>query len=205
MTKKELILKRWGITEDQLTELVDNNPSLRGMIIGYVAEMKFHDAFLSHPKITEKGKDDDHDRSKKGDRRIVYKANTLIIEVKSLQSAKVRQLGEDEWEGKSQVDGSDRRIVKFPDGTKLNTTLLLKGGFDLLAINCFAFGGQWRFTFAKNKDLPTSNFKKYTEEQRKLLIASLIPVTWPPKTPFSDNPFKLLDELVAEKESAPHR
>lgn len=199
MTKKESILKRWGITEEQLTELVDQNPSLRGMMLGYVAEKKFHDAFLNHPEITEKGKDDDHDRSKKGDRRIVYKGKTLIIEVKSLQTAMVKKLGEDKWEGKSQVDGSDRRIIKFLDGTELNTTLLLRGEFDLLAVNCFAFGGKWRFAFAKNKDLPTSNFKKYTEEQRKQLIASLIPVAWPPKAPFTDNPFDLLDELVNEK------
>ena len=199
MTKKESILQRWGITEDQLTELVDQNPSLRGMLLGYVAEKKFHDFFLNNPEITAKMKDDDHDRSKKGDRRIIYKGKTLIIEVKSLQSAMVKRLGEDEWEGKSQVDGSDRRIVKFADNTELNTTLLLKGEFDLLAVNCFAFGEKWRFVFAKNKDLPTSNFKKYTEEQRKQLIASLVPVTWPPKLPFTENPFLLLDQLVNEK------
>jgi len=198
MTQKPSILQRWGITEAQLTELVDQNPSLRGIMLGYVAEKKFHDTFLEHPEITEKGKDDDHDRKKKGDRRIVYKGKTLIIEVKSLQTATVKKLGPDQWEGKSQVDGSDRRIIKFPDGSELNTTLLLRGEFDILAVNCFAFGEQWRFAFAKNKDLPTSNFKKYTEEQRKQLIASLVPVSWPPKPPFTDNPFSLLDELVRE-------
>lgn len=197
MTKKESILKRWGITEEQLTELVDQNPSLRGMMLGYVAEDKFHDAFLKHPQISEISKDDDHDRTKKGDRRIIYKGKTFIIEVKSLQTAMVKRLGDDKWEGKAQVDGSDRRIIKFPDRTELNTTLLLRGEFDLLAVNCFAFGEKWRFVFAKNKDLPTSAFAKYTEAQRRQLIASLVPVTWPPKPPFTDNPFKLLDELVA--------
>jgi hypothetical protein len=192
MNNKRSILQRWEITEGQLTDLVDQNPSLRGMMLGYVAEKKFHDAFLDHPEITEKGKDDDHDRSRKGDRRIVYKGKTLIIEVKSLQTAMVKKLGTD-------VDGSDRRVIKFPDGTELNTTLLLRGEFDLLAVNCFAFGEKWRFSFAKNKDLPTSNFKKYSEVQRRQLIASLVPVTWPPQAPFTDNPFELLDELVAEK------
>ena len=42
---------------------------------------------------------------------------------------------------------------------------------------------------------------KYTEEQRKQLIASLVPVSIPPKEPFSDNPFKLLDEMIEERES----
>jgi len=198
VTDKKSILQSWGITEQELTELVDQNPSLRGIMLGYVAEKKFHDTFLEHPDVTEKSKDDDHNRKKKGDRRILYKGKTLIIEVKSLQTNQVKQLGADQWEGKAQVDASDRRIVKFPDGTALNTTLLLRGEFDLLAINCFAFGGQWRFVFAKNSDLPFSTFRKYTEAQRNQLIASLIAVTWPPQPPFVDNPFPLLDELVSE-------
>lgn len=198
-TNRKSILKRWGITEQELTDLVDQNPSLRGIMLGYVAEKKFHDTFLDHPEITEKTKDDDHNRKKKGDRRIIYKGKTLTVEVKSLQTAMVEQTGPDKWTGKAQVDGSDRRIVKFPDGTELNTTLLLRGEFDLLAVNCFAFGGRWRFVFAKNSDLPFSTFKKYTKAQRNQLIASLIPVTWPPKPPFTDNPFPILNELLTEK------
>ena len=38
MANKKSILKRGGITETQLTDLVDQNPSLRGMMLGYVAE-----------------------------------------------------------------------------------------------------------------------------------------------------------------------
>ena len=64
MANKKSILKRWGITETQLTDLVDQNPSLRGMMLGYVAEKKFHDVFLDHPEITGNIKDDDHDRQK---------------------------------------------------------------------------------------------------------------------------------------------
>lgn len=83
------------------------------------------------------------------------------------------------------------------------TTEPLKGEFDLLAVNCFAFGEGWKFAFAKNADLPTSTYKKYTEEQRKQLIASLVPVTWPPKPPFSDDPFHLLDEMITTPEQEP--
>lgn len=199
MSERKSILDRWGVSEEQLTYLIDENPSLRGILLGYVAERKFHDAFLEHPEIEEKEKDDDHNRKKKGDRRIKYKGRTLTIEVKSLQTAMVKNLGNDRWEGKAQVDGSDRRIVKFPDGSELNTTLLLRGEFDLLAVNCFAFGEQWRFVFAKNSDLPFSNYKKYTEAQRRQLIASLVSVKWPPEPPFSADPYPLLDELVKEK------
>ena len=199
MTKKKSILERWEISEEEFTDLIEQNPSLRGMNVGYIAEKKFHDQFLNHSEITESSKDDDHDRSRKGDRRIVYKGHEFIVEVKSLQTNLCKDLGNDNWSGKSQVDGSDRRIVKFADGTELNTTLLLRGEFDLLAVNCFAFGEKWRFAFARNSDLPTSSFKKYTEEQRQQLIASLVPVTWPPQPPFTDDPFKILDELIQEK------
>ena len=195
---KPSILTRWDVSEEDFTELVDHNPSLRGILLGYVAEEKFHDLFLGHPEISEKAKDDDHDRKKKGDRRIVYKGKAFTIEVKSLQTKTVKQSGPDEWRGKAQVDASDRRIVKFPDGTELNTTLLLRGEFDLLAVNCFAFGDSWRFVFAKNSDLPYSNFKNYTKAQAEQLIASLVSIEWPPQPPFTDNLFPLLEELLQE-------
>ena len=100
---RSLLFERWGITEQELTDLVDANPSLRGIMLGYVAEKKFHDIYLGHPAITEKGKDDDHDRKKKGDRHIIYKNKQFVIEIKSLQTEMVAQIGEDEWTGKRKL------------------------------------------------------------------------------------------------------
>lgn len=199
MSEADSILKRWGINEQQLTKLVDENPSLRGILLGYVAEMKFHDVFLNHPTIIEKGKDDDHDRTRKGDRRITYKGKTLIIEVKSLQTNLVKRLGEDQWIGKSQVDASDSRDVTLPDGSRLKTTCLLRGEFDLLAVNCFAFGEKWRFAFALNFELPPNTYKKYTDYQRSHLLPTLVTVEWPLKPPFTENLFELLDGLAKRK------
>ena len=34
-------------------------------MLGYIAEKKVHDTDLDHPDITDKEKDDDHDRQKK--------------------------------------------------------------------------------------------------------------------------------------------
>jgi len=199
MNKKKSILKRWGITVAELTSLIDQNPSLRGILLGYVAEKKFHDKFLDNKDITEASKDDDHDRMRKGDRRILYKGESFIIEVKSLQSNLVKKLGKDKWSGKTQVDASDSRFVTFSDGSKLKTTCLRRGQFDLLAVNCFAFGEQWRFAFALNCELPPNTFKKYSEYHRKNLLPTLISIEWPLKPPFSDNPFPLLDRLVRER------
>ncbi|HIE3894089.1 TPA: hypothetical protein ACXNG6_002641 [Stenotrophomonas maltophilia] len=197
---KESILKRWSITEDQLTEVIDNNPSLRGMVLGYVAEEKFDEQFLQREEITEIRKDDDHDRKKKGDRTFKYGGRSFTVEVKSLQTATCKQASDGTWTGKAQVDGSDRRVIKFKDGTELNTTLLLRGEFDILAVNCYAFGGEWRFAFARNSDLPTSSFSKYTKEQREQLISSMVPVSWPPQAPFTDDPISLLNKMIAAPE-----
>jgi len=179
-----------------LAELIEQNPSLRGILLGYIAEKKFHDKYLNHPDISNAQKDDDHDRKKKGDRRIIYKGHVFLIEVKSLQTNMIENLGNGNWLGKAQVDASDSREITFPDGSKLKTTCLRRGEFDLLAVNCFAFGEQWRFAFALNAELPANTFKKYSEYQRQHLLPSLIPVAWPLQPPFTDNPFELLDKLI---------
>jgi hypothetical protein len=192
------ILQRWSINADQLTQLVDENPSLRGIMLGYVAEHKFRELVEKHAHISGTKKYDDHDRKRKSDRVIVYKHEEFSVEVKSLQTNLVKKDGT-VWRGRAQVDGSDRRIVTFPDGTQLNTTLLLRGDFDILAVNCFAFENEWHFAFALNRDLPKSTFRKYTQAQRDQLIASLVPVSWPPEPPFVADPFPLVETLYLER------
>jgi hypothetical protein len=49
-------------------------------------------------------------------------------------------MGGDRWQGKAQVDASDSRTISLPDGSTMKTTCLLRGEFDILAVNCFAFG-----------------------------------------------------------------
>lgn len=203
LTGFDSILDRLDLSEEGLTEVVDANPSLRGMIVGYVAESKFHKLYLSHVKVTKAEKDDDHDRGKKGDRRIVYDNTELVIEVKSLQTNTVKKLGEDEWSGKAQVDASDRRHITLSDGSRLETTLLLRGEFDVLAVNCYAFGGKWRFVFALNSELSTSTYRKYPKEAQEQLIASLQKVAWPPEPPFSDDFEAVLDRAAKAKLPAP--
>jgi transcriptional regulator with XRE-family HTH domain len=192
------ILSRWEITSSDLTKLLDQNPSLRGMLLGYVAEFKIEELWLKHPEITDCFKYDNHDRRGKEDRVIVYQGEEFIIEVKSLQTNTIRYEGE-RWTARAQVDASDRREVSLPDGSKLSTTCLLVGEFDVLAVNILAFEDKWRFIFAKNKDLPRSNYSRYTPYQREHLLASTVQVTWPPVPPFRDNLFDVLDELVRER------
>ena len=187
-----------GRHPEELTEVVDQNPSLRGMIIGYLAELKLEKLWLSGQEISSVTKHDDHDRKKKGDRVVRYKGHEFIFESKSLQTAMIRKTNEG-WVGKSQVDASDRREVTLPDGSTVITTCLLKGEFDILAVNIFAFEDTWRFAFANNSDLPTSKYRGYTEYQRQHLLATLVEVHWPPKPPFVEEPFTLMNEMIQNR------
>lgn len=189
------ILQRWDITIEELTDVVDQNPSLRGMILGYLAELKLENMWLARENISSISKHDDHDRRKKGDRVVVYRGREFIFEAKSLQTNTVRKTDEG-WIGKAQVDASDRREVNLPDNTTVSTTCLRRGEFDILAVNVFAFENKWRFVFAKNSDLPSSRYAKYTEYQRQHLLATLVTVHWPPKPPFFDEPFTLMNQML---------
>lgn len=192
------ILERWNVTPEELTEVIDQNPSLGGMILGYLAESKLEKLWLSGQEISDVTKYDDHNRKKKGDRVIRYRNHEFIFESKSLQTSTIKKT-EEGWVGKAQVDASDRRDVVLPDRSTVTTTCLLKGEFDVLAINVFAFEDTWRFVFAKNSDLPTSNYRKYTEYQRRHLLATLVEVHWPPKIPFCEEPFTLMNEIIQNR------
>jgi len=193
---KKNILQIWEINPDELTKIIQENPSSKGLLIGYIAEYKFRKMWLENNKITDYGKADDHNRKKKGDREIGYKKRKFTIEVKSLQSTLIKYDEQNKvWRGKTQVDASDRREIELPNGDIVNTTCLKTEEFDILAVNLFEFEQKWRFVFAKNSDLPRSKYKKYTEEQRKFLLATLIDVSWPPEPPFYSDLIDLLDDF----------
>jgi hypothetical protein len=199
MIEKSL-LDRWKISEQELTIIVDENPSLRGFLLGYVGEYKLRGLLLANPQVTSLMKPDDHDRRKgsKNDIIIEYRSRLFTVEVKSLQTNSIRLLADGTQVGKVQVDASDRRMVTLSDGTKLATTCLLCGEFDLLAMNLFQFRQKWDFAFILNRHLPKSTSKKYTETQRQDLLATIVSVTWPVSPPYSLNPFHLLDALIDE-------
>ena len=196
--RPKLILDRWNLTHEEFTAIVDANPSLRGIALGYIAEHKFQSMFLTNPDISKVRKDDDHDRKRKGDRAFFYRGHEFIVEVKSLQTNSIKKQG-DLWSGKSQVDASDRRTLYFRDGSTLETTCLLRGEFDILAVNCYAFGDRWQFAFALNRDLPKNTYRKYNQAQQEALLPTLITVTWPPQPPFVTDIFVLLDILAEER------
>jgi hypothetical protein len=195
------IFSHWQLTQAEINEVIEQNPSLRGMMLGYVSEFMLKKLWFTNQRFQQVKKEDDHDRKQKGDLWATYKGVRISLEVKSLQTNSVRHLGEDNYKGTFQCDASDRRLVTLPNGDALETTCLIVGEFDLVAVGLFEFGQQWRFAFAKNIDLPRSKGRKYTEEQRVHLLKSSMAITWPLQAPFEAEPFRLLDELVAEKQA----
>lgn len=195
------LLEDWKVTRPELNEILSTRPSARGHLFGFVAEYKLTKMFFTDPRIQSLRRYDDHDRTRPGDFGFIYRGMPVNVSVKSLQTASVRAVeDEDEaYTGRCQCDASDKRRVTLPNGKRLNTTNLVIGGFDLLAVNIFHFGKEWRFAFAKNSELPLSTSNKYTEKQRKYLLATSIPLTWPLEPPFRDEPFSHLDEIVRRR------
>ena len=192
--KRDSILRRWGLTEQELTEIIQQNPSMRGLMLGYVAEYKLRKMHFSDPVFEHVHKADDHDRNKKGDLTVTYKGRAFTVECKSVQTNSIRRV-EAGFEAKYQCDASDRRPVTLRSGKKLETTCLLVGEFDIVAVNLFAFEEKWRFAFALNEDLPRSNSPKYRPPIRRQLLATLMPVSWPLQPPYTESPIPLFERL----------
>ena len=198
------IVSSWGLTLEELDEILAYRPSVRGMLSGFVAEYRLTKMWFTDPRVHGWKRFGDHDRERPGDFGFTYRGTQIAVEVKSLQSNSIRHLGETIM-GKFQCDASDSGTKTLPNGEKLKTTCLVRGGFDLLAVNLFEFEHKWNFAFLRNADYPSTTHAKYTVEQRKHLLATTATVTWPLQRPFHNEPYALLDQIVSDKQSSHRR
>jgi hypothetical protein len=192
------LLQSWGITADELSEIVAENPSMRGLMFGFVAEYKLRKMWLARHEVENLTRPRSHDRTQKCDFRFGYRGQDVKVEVKCLDTPKVK-LKEGAYTGTFQCNASDTTEVRLPNGRKVTTNCLVVGGFDVLAVCLFAFGNTWRFAFALNEDLPRTTWKGYTPAQRKYLLKSAMHISWPLQPPYVDDLFVVLDRLVAER------
>ncbi|MFP4436710.1 MAG: hypothetical protein ACLFVO_05640 [Chloroflexaceae bacterium] len=167
---------RWAVPET-LIEVI-KIPSLRGMVYGYVAEYEFTRYLRETLNITEYTRDDDHKKTK-SDLNFVYNGKRYSVQVKCLQTTLIKQRADGVFKAVAQNDASDRRRVKLPNGEELETTCYVAGEYDILVSTVQPFTGKWQFIFKKNKDLRKSQYRGYTVEQRKYLLATQEPVTYP--------------------------
>jgi hypothetical protein len=63
------LLEQWGVTLDELNEILASRPSLRGILIGFVAEYKLPQMWFTDPRIEKLERYENHDRI----RRVSYK------------------------------------------------------------------------------------------------------------------------------------
>lgn len=202
-------LEQWDLSYDEINELLTDNPSLRSFVMGYAAEVKCRRMhFDQHAAVSNVTKYDDHDRQKKGDIAFEYQDYTFTVEVKSIQTNSLKPQKRTGLVAPNfQCDASDSREVKLPSGQRFKTTSLLKGEFDILAVNLHAFYDHWAFVFADNADLPTVRStrgaaEKYTEEQMDHLLRSTMPMSNPPTAPYEETPWQILDRLVEQRKNA---
>jgi len=189
------IYEKWKTTPEEISAIIKERPSVRGMLFGYLTEYKVQKLLASDPRVTDMMRPDDHDRTQKADLIFGYKGHKVKVEVKSLQTNTVTHKG-GIWRGKVQCDASDKRPIPLPDGSTVETTLLAVGEFDMLAAGLFHFGNEWRFSFARNGDLPRTSSGKYSAQQCQFLIKSMVAVSWPPVPPLYEDPFAILDSIV---------
>lgn len=83
-------LSSWHISLEELGDMVAQNPSLRGFMVGYMAESKLRSYFSACPEISNMYKPDDHDRSNKCDLVLSYMEREFTFEIKSLQTNTVK-------------------------------------------------------------------------------------------------------------------
>jgi len=114
------LLTSWDITAEELSEIVSANPSMRGLMFGFVAAYKLKKLWLLRPGITNLVRPRAHDRTQKCDYRFDYRGQSVRVEVKCLDTPKVRYEG-GIYTGTFQCNASDTTTVMLPNGETVVT------------------------------------------------------------------------------------
>jgi len=189
------------VKPEDLVSSIKRAPSLRGMILGYIAEEMFEKTLpLQYPGILPANihKHDDHDRaSNKSDRTVHHNKRMYRIQLKSLQTNSIsRNLESGLLVADIQNDASDARSIRLPNGSIVSTTCYARGEYDILAVPLFPFSGVWTYAYKRNSDCRGCTSKKYSPEDAEYLLATTEKITWPLSEGWTDNLLDLLDERI---------
>jgi hypothetical protein len=188
---------KW-VSAETILHVIKDNPSLRGFVYGYVSEMEFEQHYLKARKTIESfSKDDDHKKSK-SDRTVIFKGKPVTIQVKSIQTNSIR-FEDGRFTAKVQNDASDRRRVKLPGGSTVETTCYVVGEYDILAVSLHPFTGKWEYGFKKNSELKRTNSKKYAPKQQRYLLATLETISFPLDASWTEDFDAILESISREK------
>jgi hypothetical protein len=173
-----------SVSPEDLVMSIKRAPSLRGMILGYIAEEMFEKyvpqkyGFINSEDIKAH---DDHDRRfNKSDRTIHFNNRLYRVQLKSIQTNSItRNLETGLLQANVQNDASDSRLIKLPNDNSVTTTCYARGDYDILAVPLFPFLGEWVYAYKRNIDCRPTTSKKYTAEDSKYLLSTTEIITWP--------------------------
>lgn len=182
-------------TPEELDAVITENPSLRGFLQGYLAEVALKKQLLLIPEVTSVEKIPDQ-ASEKGDLKVRYRDMDLTIEVKSIGTNTVKQdVLYDSWQGTVAVRSSDKKELEVEGVGRIRTSSIPRGGFDILAISCYAVSGKWEFMFMDNDNIPYRDFKTPN------LLKSSFTIN-PETTPYLHSDILRILQIVYEKKKS---
>lgn len=184
-----------------IRSIIKETPSLRGIVLGYLAEYYFHDSIGKNKNIKNIKKHDDHDRlNNKMDREFLYKNKPVSVQVKSIQTNSIR------WDEKKQCvlatvqnDASCKRTITLKNGEKICTTNYKVGDYDILAVPLFPFCSNNTFAYKLNRDCKRTSYKKYTKSQQKQLLSTTEHITFPLSKEWTTSIDKIIEKLLRKK------
>jgi hypothetical protein len=170
--------RRWADPET-LYKVLEEVPSLRGIVYGNVAEVHFS-RWLEEKGIPLESQTRDDDHLKTGsDRTIQLKGRQYTVQVKSMQTNSIAEIEPGVFQANIQVDASDRRTVTLPNGHTVSTTCYVAGEFDILAVPLHPIAGEWDFAFMLNSDLPRTRHSRYSPDDQQYLLKTLVKIRLP--------------------------
>lgn len=188
-----------SINPSDLAVAIKNSPSLRGMILGYIAEVQFEQQVLRKiPQLSRIKEFDDHNRAEnKADRAFTYKGREILVQLKSIQTTSIKWVKtENCLIADVQNDGSDKRDVKLPNGNIVSTTNYKIGDYDILAVPLFPYTQNWDFAYKLNRNCRFTTSKKYTEEDSQYLLATTEKLKYPLTDDWSTDLLAVCELLV---------
>lgn len=152
-----------NLTVSQLTDLLEENPSLRGMCMGYAVEYHVREQLLQEDVVNSVNKQRDHDRESKYDFLVDTIAGDIRIEVKMLRPNDIVRMSK------------SYSSVTHPEGIEevIDTFDILKSTFDVLAVvNPTTFEAY----YILSSDLPDSTARTVPEEYRHMFCKTAFPL-----------------------------
>lgn len=170
-----------SIPPEDLVVAIKRAPSLRGMILGYVAEEMFLKMLRTNRDVSDIRQHDDHDRSmNKADVDFLIEGMRISVQLKSIQTNSICFRSDlSALHASVQNDGSDKREVILEGGEVVVTTNYRVGDYDVLAVPLFPFTGAWDFAYKLNRSCRRTTSKKYTANQQRQLLSTIEEVTYP--------------------------